>query len=162
MTGRMKLMLGTVFVLAGALAIDRLVLTDDSSLVTPRPDITIPPLRSSSRASPLLPAATVYSEIWQRPLFNPDRKAATMIATTRLQLGRSENTSSDQPPNFTIVGVAIRPDGGSILVKKSRREIVRVMVGDQVEGWSIDALHPDHVTVSRDGESWQIPVGGKP
>lgn len=165
MSNRMKFMLGTVIVLAVALAVDRLVINADDTLLPTREATTSAPAANPDRLPPstkaLLPAASQFTEIWQRTLFSIDRQPAAMITPTRTQAGTTDNTNTDQPPDFIIAGVAIRPGGGSALIKTARREMIRVPVGEQIEGWRVDALDPDYVTVSRNGDSWQLPVGGE-
>jgi hypothetical protein len=162
----MKILLGIAIVLILALAVDRFVLQADT--VEPvrrsetRPATNTPASTAQADQHDLLPDIGQLDEIWKRPMFNPDRKAEAAFVSPRTTGSSAQvSTTSDQPPDFKVVGVAIRPGGGSVLIRKSRREMVRVLLGEELDGWRIDELDPQMVTVSRDGESWQIPVGNE-
>jgi len=163
MNKRMIILLGLASVLVVALVVDRVVLREDSDLSTPvrQAGLQPPPRNADLTIEPLLPTLDQFNAIWQRPLFTPSRRAPTQITTARTGTqSATSSASSDQPPAFTIVGVAIRPDGGSVLIKKGSRETVRAFLGEEIEGWQIEALDSETVTLSKDGQSWQLPVGG--
>lgn len=167
MTLRLKILIATLGVLLAGLVIDQMLFTDDNTVTAERPDALVNGVRLTINGTEdrlpsitaLLPNIGEFDEIWRRPLFLQSRKASAISITPRTNRTASRATGIDQPPQFIIVGVAIRPGGGSVLVKKSRQEIVRVLVGDEVDGWQVDELDPKFVTMSKDGESWQIPVG---
>lgn len=109
----------------------------------------------------LLPPLQSYEVIWERPLFTASRKAAAQIRTPRTVTNNPaprQNTASG-PPDFKVMGVAIGPEGGAALIRLSARETVRVLKGDEVDGWTVEELSPTTVTFSRGRDRWQVPVG---
>ncbi|VAV90551.1 hypothetical protein MNBD_ALPHA06-2223 [hydrothermal vent metagenome] len=167
MNRRMLLLLAVAVVLGGALIFDRLRQTEDLSLprqnqTTAEKPATAPRSLAKTSDGKLLPPISGFTQIWQRTLFRESRKApvfATQSRTTTNDI--SATTTSDEPPDFTIVGTAIRPSGGSVMIRKKNREIVRALVGDEVDGWSIDSISVDSVILSRNGKSWDLPVGAE-
>ncbi|MCF6291813.1 MAG: hypothetical protein L3J04_00305 [Robiginitomaculum sp.] len=166
MTPRLKILIIILIILLSGIAIEKLVFTDNEPVIAESPStliakteaITHNKNKSLPKTIELLPPLTEFSETWQRPLFAPSRKAETVVIT-RVNSTTTKTSSNDQPPQFIIVGVAIKPGGGSVIIKKSRQEVIRVLVGEEVDGWQVDELNPQFVTMSKNGESWQIPVG---
>jgi hypothetical protein len=167
MTLRLKILIGILVVLTIAFAADWLLFSKNEITLSEKPHTLNNQLAQSQQNSQnslppitdLLPPTTEFSEILKRPLFTQARKAIAITTTPRTNNNSNRATNTDQPPQFIIVGVAIKPDGGSVLIKKSRQEMVRVLVGDEIDGWQVDKLDPKFVTMSKEGESWQIPVG---
>jgi len=166
MTKRLKWMLLILLILALALAADRFILQAENSLEPARSpvrsaNIDTLPLDAELADKPLLPASTKFNAIWQKNLFAADRKPARQVPSSRRTstVQSKARVLNDGPPEFTITGVALRPDGGSVLIKKARSEVVRAFVGDEIDGWTIEELSPDSVTLSRNGDRWQLPVG---
>ncbi|MBL1430381.1 MAG: hypothetical protein COA60_002490 [Robiginitomaculum sp.] len=166
MTPRLKILLIVLAILLSGVAIEKLIFTDNAPVIAERPSTLIAKTAANTHnknkplpnTTELLPPLKEFSEIWQRPLFAPSRKAETVVIT-RVNSTTARTTSNDQSPQFIIVGVAIKPGGGSVIIKKSRQEVIRVLVGEEVDGWQVDKLNPQFVTMSKNGESWQIPVG---
>ncbi|MBL4594972.1 MAG: hypothetical protein JKX99_00185 [Robiginitomaculum sp.] len=166
MNRRLVILLAIAGALGLAFFVDRLVLRADLS--QPQQGRTNPELTTEKALPPrfvgqenLLPEFGNFEEIWKRPLFNQDRKADVTEGSLHLTTFNAQQGSSaaSTAPKFTIVGIAIRPDGGSAIIQNPSREFVRVMVGDQIDGWLVETLTPQYVTFSKNKERWQLPVG---
>ncbi len=167
MTRRMKWLLTILAVLVTALLVDQLILKPKAKIQpAPLAQSRAQPLAANtvnSASQPLLPDATQFSSISKRNLFSPSRKSIQQMPPVRnLPNAQSQpSQSSDAPPDFVITGIAIRPDGGSALIKKGRNEVVRAFVGDEVDGWRVENLTTDYVIISKNGDRWQLPIGAK-
>ncbi|PHR59681.1 MAG: hypothetical protein COA47_09285 [Robiginitomaculum sp.] len=166
MTGRMKLLVGIAAVLAIGLVFDQMNQDRPVSATQPSGSGRTASQLDAEPETPneaLLPALQSYAEVWTRPLFTQSRKPSRNIRTPRANgpSGATQAKPSDRPPEFTITGIAIRPEGGSVLVQTKAGQLVRVFLHEQIDGWTLDALEADMATLSRDGQSWQLPVGSE-
>ncbi|PHS23607.1 MAG: hypothetical protein COA84_10815 [Robiginitomaculum sp.] len=166
MNRRMILLLSAVGVLGSLFALDRFVLNPSGSdnLAAPvrRAERQRQAPKSLSRAQIkdtlfLSPLGT-YGEVWQRPVFTPSRQPAP--GQTRSVTRAEDNSADDQPPDFNIIGVATGPQNSAALIRTGKRSLKRYYMGEEINGWTIDEIRQDSITVSKNGESWQLPVGG--
>ena len=163
MSKRLAILLAVAAVLAVLTGLKQFVLTppgeDAASAPVVRPAARpVAPARSPSVAQKdFLPPLSGYGAIWTRPIFSPSRRQAAVVAGPRTPVGTAR--ASDQPPALKIVGVAISPHGSAALVRAPGSPVKRQYAGDVVDGWTIEKIEPQNVTVSRDGERWQLPVG---
>lgn len=179
MNRRMVILLCIAGVLGAALAWQYLGGSDDSAPVrrgsnqqpvaataekqSPAPQSTQASTPHAASSTPdLLPPLQRFSVIWQRTLFSPSRKGQAQIRTPRTQ-ARSPAATPQQtaagPPDFKVLGVAIGPDGGAVLIRLSARETVRALKGDEVDGWTVEDMSPTTVTFAKGRDRWQVPVG---
>lgn len=179
MNRRMILLVSIVAVLVGVLAWQRLGAVDGTAPVHPGGKTTPEPVMHGGPGKPaksqqhapkaqpatkgLLPPLQGYSVIWQRTLFNPSRKeeAPMRPAPARRNPGAQQNNASSGPPDFKVLGVALGPDGGAVLIRLSPRETVRAQKGDEVDGWTVEDMTPTTVTFTKDRDRWQVPVGAQ-
>ncbi len=162
MTKRMKILLGVAGALGLALLMDRLVLSEkEADISPPIPNIQAskPRAKHVKSNSFLLPSLHQFNAIWKRPLFVQSRAPIAQKPTPHGTNRPQSQSLSDQPPSFEIMGVAIRPGGGTVLIQMDQREMVRVNVGEEIKGWRIETLTTDTVIMSKDGQSWQLPIG---
>ena len=165
MSKRLPLLLLVMGVLAALMLLDRFVLNppDNSSLAEPvsRAQNRAPGVRNTVQApaQDFLPKLAQFNDVWGRPLFTPTREPAAIIATPRTQ--SRATSASDQPPDITIVGVALGPTNSAVLVREDRNTIKRYYTGESIQGWTIDKITAQNVTVSQDAERWQLPVGAQ-
>jgi hypothetical protein len=166
MTRRMSLMLLSVGVLGTLFVLDRFVLNRPPQEIIAEPVARQKIRESEITKNKLTPSDTSflgplssYDELWKRPVFDPSRKAAATIAGPR----NVNNTrfSSDQPPDFNIVGVALGPANSAVLVREGHKTIKRYYVNEQIDGWTIELIEAESITVTQGEDRWQLPVGAK-
>lgn len=100
-----------------------------TAVATARPPL--PPPKVAPPATPL----SYYREVWERPLFNPDRRAAVVDASDP-QLASAKLT-------FTLEGIMLTGDSRQVLVRSRTNQLQRLALGEQVNGWElveVDAL----------------------
>ena len=97
-----------------------------------------------------LPAQGKYHEIDARPLF---------VATRRPEPPVPEEPAAEPPPagpekKFLLLGVAISPAGTTVLLRPEgpNAKTVRVKPGETLDGWSLDKVFPDRITI-RQGQT---------
>ncbi|MDQ7076303.1 MAG: hypothetical protein Q9M45_00365 [Robiginitomaculum sp.] len=163
MNRRMVILLSTVGVLGSLFVLDRFVLNpqggDNLAAPVARTERPRPAPVNTAQINKVLfldPLAK-FDEIWQRPIFVPTRQPAAMAAPP--STNTDEGPPSDQPPNINIIGVAIGPTNSAVMVRTDRRTINRYFTGEQINGWTIEEIKADMVTVKRNGDRWQLPVG---
>jgi hypothetical protein len=163
MNRRMVILLSTVGVLGALLVLDRFVLNPDGQ------DNLAAPVARTERQRPapvngaqidkvlfLAPLAK-FDEIWKRPIFVPSRQPSAIAVSPS---ARGQDTlSSDQPPKINIIGVAIGPKNSAVMVRTDRRTVNRYYTGEVINGWTVEDIKADTVTVKRNGDRWQLPVG---
>ncbi len=166
MTGRMKVLLCIAAVLAIGLIYDQMRQNQPIDATQPGGagrTATQFDAETATSNEALLPTLQSHNEIWTRPLFAQNRKPSRTIHRPgpRTPSGSGQTDATNQPPEFNITGIAIRPDGGSVLIQTKAGKLVRVFLHEQIDGWTLDALEADMATLSRDGQSWQLPVGSQ-
>jgi hypothetical protein len=164
MTRRMSLMLLSVGVLGTLFVLDRFVLNRSPQNIIAEPVARQKTQKSEIAKNKLTPSDTSflgplsgYDELWKRPVFDPSRKPTGTVSGPR----EVNNTrfSSDQPPDFNIVGVALGPANSAVLVREGHRTIKRYYVNEQIDGWTIELIDAESITVTRGEDRWQLPIG---
>lgn len=83
---------------------------------------------------------SAYAEVVARPLFSPTRRPAATAATAA------------GPSNFLVTGIVISPTGRVALVAHGMpAHVDRVVEGQSLDGWTVEAILPDHIVLARDG-----------
>ena len=90
------------------------------------------------------PSAGPWPEQVARPLFSPERRLPQAAAAPPVP-----RTSPEPPPPLAATGVALRPGGALALLKLADDRIVRVAVGDEVDGWQVARISGDGVHLTR-------------
>lgn len=114
----------------------------------PRPALPL----SFPEGLPTLPPFTTYQELLERPLFWSERRVlaeATALA--------AESPAVALP--FILLGVVQAAEAHALLGKSGSREITRIHIGDVVEGWSIEAMTADSVTLVANGLRRELRLG---
>lgn len=89
------------------------------------------------------PSAGPWSEQSARPLFSSDRRPPQIAA-------RPVPPADPEPhPPVAATGVALRPGGALALLKLADERIIRVTVGDEVEGWHVARISGEGVYLTR-------------
>lgn len=90
--------------------------------------------------SPLMASLDAYQEITERPLFWSERRVVQEITA-----GSTDATQTVMP--FVLLGVVSGVRTKALLGKNGAKEVNRVTVGDVVEGWRIEAVNKQSVTL---------------
>lgn len=91
-----------------------------------------------------------YQEILARPLFWSERRGLQTSPPT-------EAASSTQPLAFVLIGVVMSPEAKyALLGKPGGTEVTKVQPGDIVEGWMLESMTTNSVSLNRGGERRQI------
>lgn len=87
-----------------------------------------------------LPPQSDYAELIERPLFNPSRRPHQSSATVL------EKT----PPldAYVLIGVINDTKGRRALLRDSQAQIWMVTSGDDLQGWKVESVLADRVTLS--------------
>lgn len=100
------------------------------------------PLRSLSLAN--------YQEVLVRPIFWSERRAQESASPV-------ESATPSPPLAFVLIGVVTSPQSQyALLGKTGSAEVIKAQPGDVVEGWELEAMTADSVSLSRSGEQRQI------
>ncbi|MCW0180781.1 MAG: hypothetical protein OJI70_03345 [Zavarzinia sp.] len=95
-----------------------------------------------------VPPAEDYPAILARPLFSPDRRPA------------AGDTDTAQGDAFAVIGIGTTAEAATALLRVGEREVRRIRPGDTVNGWTVTGIEPGAVTLTRDGESLRLALGG--
>jgi type II secretory pathway component PulC len=112
--------------------------------VAPAVDPVAPAL--PARASVALPDRGALAVIVERPVFAESRRADAPRQGPAPAL------------DFTLVGVVISDRERSAIVQPPRGAIQRVAEGEEVGGWTVVGIAPDHIVVRRDATEAQMPL----
>ena len=113
-------------------------LTVTEAAVAPKP-AAVPPAEPAFTLPPL----EEFSETVARPLFLPSRRPLAPADDAPAEAGVVRNL-------FTLMGVIISTDERMALVKRRKSgEILRLIEGQRVDGWLVEAIMPDRVTLSQ-------------
>lgn len=109
----------------------------------PKP-VTVPPLSFSP------PSA--YSEVAARPLFLTSRRQPA-------EDGVKADGVRASPARYVLSGVSISPAGTlAILWDTRKRKFVRATVGEKLDGWRVEAVKADQVTLSHNDKKLDLKI----
>ncbi|HZT89845.1 MAG TPA: hypothetical protein VFA12_17885 [Stellaceae bacterium] len=118
-------LIGAELAWLGPAPVDAIGTDRSGSPATPRPVFTMPP-----------PAA--FAEVVARPLFSPDRRPGA----------RAEGLPASSA--FRLVAIVVSgQDRHALLGVGQPMKVVRVREGQEVGGWTVEAIQPDKVIVRR-------------
>lgn len=105
-----------------------------------------------------MPALDDFSEIAARPLFLPSRRPLPP------EEGAAQSGSSAiQRQQFTLLGVIIFADERmAVLQRRNSRQVLRVVEGQQIDGWVVDAVMPDHVVLRQRDVIEEVSLSDRP
>ncbi len=111
------------------------------SLTPPGGDIA---LAEPSRAAASLPPLENFSEIVDRPLFIPSRRPIQADDGAVAGSGVTRN-------QFILVGVVIAAEERmAVMQRRAARDILRVVEGQQIDGWTVESITPEGVRLRHD------------
>ena len=106
----------------------------------------------------------LYDRVVADNLFSPERRPAPDIGPT----GPAQRPRrSAGLPGFALKGIVITPEGRSALIKLDReRDYRKVVKGEIIQGWILESIAADSVTVKKEGTSTVVrlkaPKSSKP
>ena len=111
-----------------------------------------------------LPPQSDFDSIVERPLFSAGRRKAkvpSVSATPPAAIERSKfpepATSTASPvishdPELRLIGISVTPPGRYVLVASSGgRDVQALTIGEAIDGWIIEAIHPRAIVLTRSG-----------
>jgi hypothetical protein len=94
----------------------------------------------------VLPPATAFAAIVQRPLFLPGRKPEPEIAPPRIVAEVPVQPLALPPLSATLVGVLMSPDGSSVILRLDDGKTATLREGGIIQGWTLKQIAPDRVS----------------
>jgi hypothetical protein len=101
-----------------------------------------------------MPPLESFRATVERPLFVATRSPARAIVETGgdLILGR-----------YRLTGVVIARDRTTVLVRPATGgKVIRLEQGQELDGWKVTTISPDHIVLAAGGREQRIPLGGAP
>lgn len=116
----------------------------DPRPLPPEPEFAMPPLDS-------------YAEIVARPLFSPSRRPPPAAE------GDAEDDASEaKPALFILTGVVISAEARLALIQRANiAGVVRVSEGEEIDGWLVEKIAPDRVTLRQGAAVEEIELPDK-
>lgn len=91
-----------------------------------------------------------FSEVIERPLFRPDRRPAPVV----VDAAKADGTSRQ---GYALLGVVIDDDMRMALLRpKGAKRTLRILEGQQIDGWTVEDVRPDRVVMRRGGVSEEV------
>jgi hypothetical protein len=129
----------------------------DRTLVASAP---VPPETQAPAPSPppfALAPLEDFSETMERPLFLPSRRPLVAEDAPQ-QIGQGVERNL-----FTLMGVIIAPDERMAIVERRRTgDVLRLVEGQQVDGWLVDAILPDRMRLTYGEVTDEVVLEDKP
>jgi general secretion pathway protein N len=101
-----------------------------------------------------LPPLATYAEVTQRPLFSATRQPPPPEAGQDL-LGKSNS--------FVLLGIILTPDERAVLIRHGHpAEIARLKEGQAVEGWTVQSILPDRITLQHGASEVELKLKDQP
>ena len=125
------------------------------------PRVTPSPLAASPAVTPFQPPALLeFSEIDERPIFNPSRTPFKIPEAKVVEAPRP-------PPSLTLVGVIVTRSGRIAITRaQGATASVNLIPGQLIDGWEVAAIETDHVTLRSNASTFEIklqsPSAGQP
>ena len=97
------------------------------------------------------PPLSTYREITERPLFFATRRPPEKPKHVRT-IVTSNNLSM-----YELSGISISPSVRLAIVhNRTSRTFMRLTIGEDLAGWRVDAINPEKVVLSKDGETAEL------
>ncbi len=97
----------------------------------------------------------LYDRVADDNLFSPERRPSVDAPPERsTQTAAPSSKGAVGQPSFSLKGIIITPEGRSALVELKRaREYRKVVKGEVIDGWILESIEKDAVTVKKEGTS---------
>ncbi|MGH7090451.1 MAG: hypothetical protein ACREFQ_16265 [Stellaceae bacterium] len=100
----------------------------------------------------LVPPASRYREIAERPLFVPDRRPQQNL--------EPQQAATAQPSDFIVEGVVLSPERRAAIIGYGHPPRTEsVLEGAMVDGWRVERIDPSRVLLSADGRTVALAIG---
>jgi|GEM_PF-1417755 len=99
-----------------------------------------------------LPVIDSYTDLVERPLFVEGRRPLEKPDETLQQTDKQQGESL----RAKLMGIYSGSDGTTALILNAEGKYVRVKKHDSVDGWQVDALFPDRVTLKQGVETQDL------
>jgi type II secretory pathway component PulC len=100
----------------------------------------------------VMPAQNSYAEVSERPLFFRSRRPPPPELETK-----EETPADTSRAAFVLSGVILTgTQRMALLQTQSSAKVARVEEGEEYEGWTVEAIHPDKVVMRRGAEVSEI------
>lgn len=108
--------------------------------------------QAAGLANPLAaPSLDRLSATRERPLFTPSRRAPPPPPPVA---SAAPVESAGSPPSISLLGVIIAVEGPRAVINDlTRNKIVRVRIGDEIDGWKVRQIDERLLVLWRDGRS---------
>ena len=111
--------------------------------------------QTTSPAGPVNPLAAPsldrLSATRERPLFTPSRRAPPPPPPAA---SAAPVESAAAPPSISLLGVIIAVEGPRAVINDmTRNKIVRLRIGDEIDGWKVHQIDERLLVLGRDGRS---------
>ena len=98
------------------------------------------------------PGIEEFRSVVDRPLFAPARRKAAAAASV------APAAAPLAAPNLELVGIVAAGEDRFILVRPPGGRAQRLVAGQTIDGWRLDAIDSDHAAFSRDGGRLVLPL----
>jgi len=114
--------------------------------------LSAPPALAQTPQRPVMPPEEVFTDLVERPLFNPDRRGRPEAPP--------EPAGTVATGSFVIVGLAGTGQGRAVAVLRQEEtgQQLRVLTGDQVNGWRVERIARGRLEISAGGETRSLAV----
>jgi hypothetical protein len=106
----------------------------------------------------------VMQEFLERPLFWQDRRPLEIVEEEPPEPPPPPPRPPPPPPRgLTVTGVVKLGDEWRVLIRRERPpETVRLAPGEEIDGWTVQAIAPHHVTLGYGNASVELPLYDPP
>lgn len=95
------------------------------------------------------PPLAAFSEIVARPLFSPSRRPPEDIEDSDTD---TDVTPPTKQSNLILAGVVISAEERMVLLRRmNSTDLIRALMGQEVDGWYVELIESDRVTLRRGG-----------
>ena len=145
-------------ILAGVLVVELATESGDLAETSPKkPQSGKPGQEAETRSGFVMPPEGTYAEVSERPLFLRFRRPLPPELATK-----EETPAETTPAAFILSGVILTGTKRmAFLQPQNSPKIARVEEGQQYEGWTVEAIHPNRVVMRRGQEVSEIVLEDK-
>jgi general secretion pathway protein N len=94
-----------------------------------------------------------------RPLFSASRRPPALPPATAAPVRRERSRVPPAPPPLILVGVVLDAEEARAVVRAGTA-IIRARIGDDIGGWTVTAIEPRRLVISRDDRSVSFALFG--
>jgi hypothetical protein len=149
--------LSTGLLLLACAALGGVIALEASEEFSFAPEVTaaapaLPDPPAPERTDYVPPPESDFEIIAERPLFSPSRRPFVPAVALAPEAG-PEAEAVAEPLLAELIGVVLTGAQRSVLIQEEGRPLRRVHLGQSLEGWRIEEVERDHVTLRRGDET---------